>query len=79
MSVEAVFQMNLGVDSGLYDELMIKLERMLKVVFPLAPSRNPKKIKQVKKEHTYGPWPFQVSVVATPCRCCQDGELITRA
>jgi hypothetical protein len=41
MSVEAVFQMNFEVDSRLYDELMIKLECMLKVVFPLAPSRSP--------------------------------------
>ena len=45
MSVEAVFQMNNGIDSLLYDELTLHLERMLKVAFPSTPTPRSKKVK----------------------------------
>ena len=45
MSVEAVFQMNDGVDSLLYGELSSHLKRTLKDAYPLSLSPQPKKVK----------------------------------
>ena len=44
MSVEAIFQMNDGVESQLYEELISNLERMLKLAFSL-PSSSRSKVK----------------------------------
>jgi len=45
MAVEAVFQMNDGIDSQLYDELISHLKRTLKLVYPGLPRRQSKKVK----------------------------------
>lgn len=45
MCVEAVFQMNYEIDSRLYNELILYLERMLKIAYPLSPSPQSKKVK----------------------------------
>lgn len=44
MTVEAMFQMNDGIESKLNEELITELENMLKVVFPLPANRSSKKV-----------------------------------
>ena len=50
MSVEAVFQMNDGIESQLINQLITELECMLKVVFPLSPTGNRSKRSKSKSK-----------------------------
>ena len=54
MSAEAVFQMNDGIESQLYDELISHLERMLKVTFSLSPSLRSKPTGSTYESIVYG-------------------------
>lgn len=53
MSIEAVFQMNHGIDSLLNDELNTELIRMLKFVFPPSPNRSKTWTRKPRPESRY--------------------------